>query len=50
MAETLMKTAHTVGELDKSVNGVITKKTGRNRYITNEVTKAVSRISTNHYN
>ena len=50
MAETLMKTAHTVGDLDKSVNALTARKTDMD-IKTNKLTKAVSTISTTtHYN
>lgn len=49
MAEALMKTAHTVGDLDKSVNALTGRKTDMD-IETNKLTKAVSRISTTHYN
>lgn len=50
MAEALMKTAHTVGDLDKSVNALTARKTDIDGKI-NKLTKAVSTISTTtHYN
>ena len=50
MAQALMKTAHTVGDLDKSVNALIARKTDIDGKA-NKLTKAVSTISaTTHYN